>query len=306
MRIFKNRGDIFFSKTNKEKSTEQKILISALVFIVSFTIVFVTAFAIKYDFSAKKFFKPESLQTTSADSINNEISLPEVSGKNNFVVMVSDKNRLLFVYLLQVDMDSVSYKLTTLKPDTIADGKGLDEIFVSGDAENTKLACESLIGTDFDYYISFERDKFIEIFNDFGNIKYPMLEEIKYKNNTSAVPYSVKIKDGEQNLSGNDVVNLVRYYLENDKQSFANDLLLTCLVQQVNSDNLEKSDTLFRNFIKSVDTNISVKNYSLCTDSLLVLSNERTGVSIYNAPAQYKADKITDESLREVKGYFSK
>ena len=34
MRIFKNRGDIFFSKTNKEKSTEQKILLIALVIIV--------------------------------------------------------------------------------------------------------------------------------------------------------------------------------------------------------------------------------------------------------------------------------
>ena len=30
MRIFKNRGDIYFSKTNKKKSTEQKILLIAL------------------------------------------------------------------------------------------------------------------------------------------------------------------------------------------------------------------------------------------------------------------------------------
>ena len=40
MRIFKNRGDIFFSKTNKEKSTEQKILIIALVVIVIFSVIF--------------------------------------------------------------------------------------------------------------------------------------------------------------------------------------------------------------------------------------------------------------------------
>ena len=40
MRIFKNRGDIYFSKTNKKKSTEQKILLIALTVIVLFSVVF--------------------------------------------------------------------------------------------------------------------------------------------------------------------------------------------------------------------------------------------------------------------------
>lgn len=55
MRIFKNRGDIYFSKTNKERSAEQKFLIITLAVIVIFTIVFLSAVAIKFDFSAKKF-----------------------------------------------------------------------------------------------------------------------------------------------------------------------------------------------------------------------------------------------------------
>ncbi len=56
MRIFKNRGDIYFSKSNKEKSTEQRILIIALAVIIAFTVIFVLALSIKNDFSAKKFF----------------------------------------------------------------------------------------------------------------------------------------------------------------------------------------------------------------------------------------------------------
>ena len=39
MRIFKNRGDIYFSKTNKKKSTEQKILLIALTIMVSLKMV---------------------------------------------------------------------------------------------------------------------------------------------------------------------------------------------------------------------------------------------------------------------------
>ena len=66
MRIFKNRGDIFFSKTNKEKSTEQKILLIALVIIVLFSLVFMICVGAKNDFSVKKFFEPENLSTTQA------------------------------------------------------------------------------------------------------------------------------------------------------------------------------------------------------------------------------------------------
>ena len=66
MRIFKNRGDIYFSKTNKKKSTEQKILLIALTVIVLFSVVFMFIVGAKNDFSAKKFFEPEDLSTTAA------------------------------------------------------------------------------------------------------------------------------------------------------------------------------------------------------------------------------------------------
>lgn len=306
MRIFKNRGDIFFSKTNKEKSTEQKFLLFALVFIVAFTAVFVLITAVRNDFSAKKFFEPDNLQATAISDTSDEIILPQVSGKNNFVVMVSEEGNLLFAYLLQVDMDNVSYKLTALSPNTLSDGNSLAQIFKSSGAENTKIAVESLIGTDFDYYISFERDKFIEVFNNFGEIKYPVIDAVRYKDNDSAVPYSVRIKEGEQSIKGSDAVNLVRYYLDNSKPSFANDLLLACLVGQVNQDNYENREVLFRNFIKSAETNITVKDYSMSTDALLVLSASRTGVSVYNATAEYKGDSIKAESLREIRGYYTK
>lgn len=55
MRIFKNRGDIYFSKTNKKKSTEQKILLIALTVIVLFSVVFMFIVGAKNDFSAKNF-----------------------------------------------------------------------------------------------------------------------------------------------------------------------------------------------------------------------------------------------------------
>lgn len=305
MRIFKNRGDIYFSKTNKERSTEQKFLIISLAIIVIFTIVFLSAVAIKFDFSAKKFFEPDNLVITQDNTIEEEV-LPQVSGKNNYAVMISKDENLLFAYLVQVDLDNMSYKLSVLKESTLVEGRSLGDIYKASGAENTKIAVESLMKTDFDYYIAFERDKFVDIFDDFGDVNYSLVESVKYKDNNNAVPYSIRVREGNQDINGNQAVDLVRYYIDNNKISFANDLLLSCLTQQNNSVNFDKKDILFQKFIESSTTNITVKDFSKSEDRLIVLSSERAGISAYNAPFEYKNDKIKKDSLNEVKGYFVK
>lgn len=220
--------------------------------------------------------------------------------------MISKDENLLFAYLVQVDLDNMSYKLSTVKASTLVEGKSLADIYKMAGAENTKIAIESLLKVDFDYYIAFERDKFVDIFNDFGGINYSLVEGVKYKDNNNAVPYSIRIREGNQNIKGNQIVDLVRYYIDNNKISFANDLLLTCLSQQNNGDNFDDKDILFQKFIESSTTNITVKDYSKAEDRLIVLSSERAGISAYNAPFEYKNDKIKKDSLNEVKGYFVK
>lgn len=307
MRIFKNRGDIFFSKTNKEKSSEQRFLIIALVLIVIFSIIFVFVTAVKNDFSAKEFFKPDNISVTENVSENEIDILPQVSGKNNFIVLVSEENNLLFAGIIQTDMDNVAYKASMLRADTVVEGEKLGMIFKKSGAENVKKAVESLLNTSIDYYISMESDKFTEVYEKFGEINYPVINSIKYKNNDTAVPFSVRVKEGEQSLKGSQIIGLMRYYLDVEKKpSLANDIMLTILAQQINENNYKNKDELFEKFIASSKTNITVKNYSMAEDSLIVLSNENTGVKVYNAPAEYKNNKITKDSIKEVRGYFVK
>lgn len=307
MRIFKNRGDIFFSKTNKEKSSEQRFLIIALVLIVIFSVIFVFVTAVKNDFSAKEFFKPDNISVTENVSENEIDILPQVSGKNNFIVLVSEENNLLFAGIIQTDMDNVAYKASMLKADTVVEGEKLSMIFKKSGAENVKKAVESLLNTSIDYYISMKSDKFTEVYEKFGEINYPVINSIKYKNNDTAVPFSVRVKEGEQSLKGSQIIGLMRYYLDVEKKpSLANDIMLTILTQQINENNYENKDELFEKFIASSKTNITVKNYSMAEDSLIVLSNENTGVKVYNAPAEYKNNKITKDSIKEVRGYFVK
>lgn len=307
MRIFKNRGDIFFSKTNKEKSSEQRFLIIALVLIVVFSLIFVFVTAVKNDFSAKEFFKPDKVDVTETVTENEFDVLPQVSGKNNFIILVSEKGNLLFATLVQTDMDNISYKVSSFRADTLVEKEKLSTIFKKSGAENVKKAVEILLDTTFDYYISVESDKFAELYDKFGEINYPVINSIRYKNNDIEVPFSVRVKEGEQTLKASQVIGLMRYYLDVEKKpSLANDIMLSILTRQINKENYENKEELFERFIASAETNITVKNYSMANDSLIVLSNENTGVHVYNASAEYKNNKITKDSLKEVRGYFVK
>lgn len=308
MRILKNRGDIFFSKTDKEKSSEQKFLITALVIIIILTLAAVVITAAKSDFSVKKFFAPDNLEVTQQADDDAQAMLPEVSGKNNFLLLVSDEKNLLYACVIQTDMDNVSYKVCSLRADTVADGQKLGKIFSSSSAENVKTAVETLLGTEIDYYISLQGDKFAEVYDKFGEVNYPVASAVKYRDSDSASPYSVRVKEGEQSLKGTQVTGLMRYYLDvQDSCALANDLMLAILSQQINENNYEIRDELFSKFISSADTNITVRDYSAAGDALAVLSNSQTGVSVYNAAAEYgKGNEITKDSLKEIRGYFVK
>lgn len=309
MRIFKNRGDIYFSKANKEKSTEQKILIIALIVIIVFTLLFVSILCIVNDFSAKKFFEPENLVTAavSDDSTEEFEELPEVSGKTNFAAMIYEKDTLLFISLVQADMDNKSFKATVLKGDTELDGNRLSEVFASSGAQNVMNSIEANLGITLDYYISIENKAFIDFFNKLGSINYPILNDIKYKEDDSPVSFTIKMKSGEQKIDGKHFVNLIRYYVDGENNSSqANELLLAALSQQLNSENMEDCDDLFRQFSAIADTNITIRDFSLAGDKLKVITNDRANMSVYNAQAAFDGNKINDDDLKKIKGYFVK
>lgn len=306
MRIFKNRGDFYFSKSNRKKSNEQKILIIALTAIVCFTVTFLLAVGINNDFSAKKFFAPDEMPSTLSVESQEQIELPEVSGKANLLNIISKDGSLLFAELVQFDMDNVSYKVATLKPETQVEGVSLYETFEKSGSENVKKAVETLLSTEFEYYIQMESDDYADFFDDLGKVNYAVASDIRYKSDNLGVSYSVNIKAGEQSLNGTQTVNLVRYYLEQDNMSGANDLLLNCLQQQINSENYEDGDVLFSKLISMSDTNITVRDFSAAGDEFTVMTNDSTGVGVYSAAVEYEDNSFSDEQLQILRRYFVK
>ncbi len=307
MRIFKNRGDIYFSKSNKQKSREQSLLLISLAVIVVFTVIFTAGLGLKYHFSAKEFFAPDEEVTVTQNIADDDyLVLPEVSGKTNFIFTVTKEGELLFAGMLQADMDNVAYKTTLIKPQTVCDGESLAEIYRMSGINGVQAALEQMFTTTFDFYVDIDKKSFESLYDDMSDVSFPIVNEINYKDESSAVEYSVKMKAGEQKINGGDFVNLIRYYLDNDMCQAAGDLMLSSLQQHINPEFNEEKDELFTQLVSNSTTNITVRDFSIAESAFIVLTNEKVGVGVYNAYAEYSENEITDSSVRNVRGYYSK
>ena len=304
MRIFKNRGDIYIPSTKFKSDLEQKILLILLAFGVAFTCVFLVLVGIKYDFSIKNFFAPN----TEITQENNEIvKLPEISGKTNFLFIMNNSNtdEMYFCSLIQVDMDNIAYKVCTLDKNTYSDGKNLSDIYSTGGAGNVVNAVNSLLGIKIDYCIDESVEEYKKMYDSFGSINYLVLNEVRYKD-TSTYGFNIKLKAGNQSINGDLASKLIRYYLSESNYETVNEIMMTALSQQINPDNYNKKEKLFTALIELSKTNITITDFTKSENALKVLSSETTGVNVYSIVPVYESNKLTIESKENIKGYFNK
>jgi anionic cell wall polymer biosynthesis LytR-Cps2A-Psr (LCP) family protein len=307
MKIFKNRGDIYISKSKFKSSKEQRILVILLILIIVATIAFVILMNQKYS-TVSEFFADGEISTT-VQSDDNEIALPSISGKTNFMIMETDEEESIihYILLIQADNDSLSYKVTTLSPNMTIDGTSLLDLFESGGTASLQTRLTEYFGFEIDYYAQFEVDDFIEFANKMGSFVYPSNQEIRFSGGTGDDTYTIHINEGEQNISGKDLSNLLRYY-SNDSVNYStsNEVMLYALTELFNQDNFDDVESLFRMFITSSTTNITVRDFEDGKDALEVFCYKNTDVTVYSTIAEYENNALTQSSASEIKGYFSK
>lgn len=307
MKIFKNRGDIYIPKSGYKSSKEERILISLLVFIIIFTIVFLGLLSHKYS-SASQFFGEGEVEVTQ-NSDTDEIVLPEISGKTNYLIFETDdlNENIHYIYLIEADKDSMAYKVCALSPDTMIDDQSVTDIFSLGGGASLQTKMTEYFGFEIDYFAQFTTSSFVEFANDLGSFVYPSNEEIKFSGGKADDTYTIHINEGEQNIGGKELSNILRYYSK-DKPNFerANEIMLYALTSLFNQDNYDDAQALFRLFISSASTNITVRDFENGKDAIQVFCYKNTDITVYSCTAQYEKNIISQNSVQEIKGYFSK
>lgn len=305
MRLFKNRGDIYIPSTREKAEIEQKVLLIVLVFVVIFTAVFLLIFGIKYDFSVKNFFTPDDLQQQEEEVVQ---QLPEVQGKTNYLLILSNKNtqEMYFCSLFQADMDTVSYKSCTFSPQTVADENSVSQIYKNSGAAGVANSLSRLFGIEIDFYIDMDYSDYATMFDYLGSVNYTVLNDVIYKD-TSRYGYNIRISAGNQKLDGDNAVKLMRYYVSQENNYTAvNDILLSAASQHMNEENYANRESVFSRFIEYSQTDFTVRDFTQKQNNLLVLSSSTTGVNIYSVPVIYEGKNLTSDSVSDILGYFSK
>ena len=308
MKLFKNRGDIYIPKTGKGSSKEAKILFILLVFIVIFTVVFVALLGHKYHSAAEFFGEGEVTVTQNAE--NDEMNLPKITGKTNFLVMETDDadRTIHYMILVQADKGSVSYKAAALSTDLNLDGEKIKDIYSTGGGAALQARLTEYLGVEIDYYAVFDTSSFVEFTGKLGSIIYTVNEDIRFSGGGEDDRYTIHLNEGEQKLGGREITNLLRYYSSEKKDYFSeSELALKALTGLLNKDNYEKSESLFRLFVKSAKTDITVRDFENGKNSIYVYCAENDAVTIYTVSSNYDENgALTPDSLKEIKGYFTK
>jgi len=308
MRLFKNRGDFYIPKSGKGSSKEAKILFILLIFIVLFTVAFVILLNHKYDSAAEFFGKGEVTVTQKEE--DNELNLPTITGKTNFLVMETDDSgtNLHYIIILQADKNSVSYKAAALSTELSLDGEKIKDVYKTGGGAGVQKRLTEYLGFEIDYYAVFTTNSFVNFTGKLGTIIYPVNSDIRYSGGSGDDKYTIHLNEGEQKLSGRDISNLLRYHNEKTKDYFTEgELVLKALTGLFNAENYEKAESLFRLFIKSTTTDISVRDFENGKNAVYVYCVRNNDITIYTVNSQYDDNNVlTQNSAREIKGYFSK
>ncbi|MBE6719413.1 MAG: hypothetical protein E7571_02000 [Ruminococcaceae bacterium] len=306
MKIFKNRGDIYIPKSDYKSSGETRFLRITLVLIVLFTAAFVVILSRQYS-SAKDFFGRGEVSVTQETVTN--VALPEIEGKTNFLIFETDTEQTVihYIYLFQADRDNKAYKVCTLSPDTVIDNNSIYDIYSSGGGASLQTKLTEYLGIQIDYYAAFDSTSFSDFCSKLGTFVYPNDEELKYSTDLEEDNYTIHLRKGDQTLDSQTFSNLLRYYSNQEKNyNKANNAVLYAFTSLINEENYEDAEALFRLFVKSSSTNITVRNFENGRDGLIVFSKLGSKVPVYSTQIEYEGNTLTQNSVENIKGYFNK
>lgn len=305
MKIFKYRGDFYIPKSDYKSSKEARILHIILIFTIIFTVAFLIMLSRSYS-SASDFFGKGEV-TVTEENVTEE-ALPEIEGKTNFLVFETDdfEESIHYIYLLQADKSGKAYKFCALSPNTVINGEKLIDIYKTGGGASMQTKLTEYLGVQIDYYVAFNNSNFVNFCDKLGTFVCHVYKEIKFSGGTSDDKYTIHFKEGEETLDAKNFSNLMRYYCYEEKNyALQNEILMRAYTSLFNTENFEDCDSLFRLLIKSSSTNITVRNFENGKDALTVFCKMNNEITVYSTEVKYKKNKLTQESIKNIKGYFS-
>lgn len=290
-------------KTNKFRK-ENQLLTIMTVSVSVFAIIFLLFIFAKNDFNIRTMIPDESNSTSTSDNNIESVEFPELQGKASALLMAvsasGDYQR--FCALIQIDLDNKNYEICSFPVNTVISGKTVGAIYSESGPSGVRDAFSSLLEIPIDRYICVTEPNFKKFVSYLGNVQYTFPDHIKYSGSGEDF-FSLRIKSGEQTLTGDQMIKLCRYSGEIQKDfKLQNELLLEMIAQGMSEENYADGELLFKKLVNVVKTDMTVSDFTNNVESLSVLTDDNYTMNLVTV----ETDGNYSEAGFEISGKMKK
>lgn len=254
-----SKKNIFVNKNKKLKPF--LLAFSAFIIILAVCSVFLFMNSIDYDFDNIFGNTTEEQTETTEKPEQEKFFVSSLSGKSNILFAVKgDDGSFSSAFLVLTDFDD-----ETMMVELIDDCAGLSSSYKESSDNGLKNFITSLYGVNIDKYAIFEQKQFKNVLSMFDGITITFDQPVDYKSHE----FNLKIDSGVQTISG----DMAYKYFSVIDNSQREKVLCEIIYSVLSPEYVEKSDVLFKEFVNSCVTDISIIDYSEAIDDLKIYSN---------------------------------
>lgn len=262
-------------RTTQEKQTKRfRLFVLGFVgFLLAFALLSVAYMLKSHRLSTADLFPQKEVESTEGST---DEALAQLSGKATFMLAcVSDeKDELYFVAAVNADLDSGEVRVCAFSPDTAAEVSGsqnsLEGLYKTGGSKELKKAVDALCGFTTDKYAVSTESQFKNAINVLSGAQISVPERISYKTKE----LSLSLVPGNQTVKGETLLKYFRYCLtpSGGGAQMQGELLCVLFSQYINKTYLASGRSYFSQIIDSLDTDISIVDFSRCERTLSAMA----------------------------------
>lgn len=257
----------FTTEEDQKRKRTRLFLLAFFSFVIVFgsLSLFILGYSSGFDLN-KMIGKPEDPATTDpSDAI--ESLLPEISGRAVFLLAcgADDGQTLHMVALVGADMDEQLFSVYMVDPATRVQAGSrnlsLEEHYQLGGIGELQLAVEASTGVKADRYLYATEKGFKAVLRALGNgVAVDVPSEIDYRGED----FTLRLQPGEQTLNADTLLKWVKYTGGGRAAQLKRQSLMLCAVldQLINVENVRDADSLFKEIVNQVESDISMLDYT--------------------------------------------
>lgn len=257
---------LLMNNKNMFSSTKERKLKPFLIsFAVFFIILICCSFflfmnSINYDFdNLVEKNTTEVVQNETEGTIHNYY-VSDLSGKSNILFAVKDDaDEIDLAFIVIADFDA-----KTMQVEFIDDKSAMTRVYATDGEKGLKANLSERYNFPIDKYAIFDDKDFKSFLSKFEGIKIDLKSKVEYKSHE----FNLTLEAGKQSVSGDIAYKLLTVVDNDAMENLLCDIIDSVLIPKY----IDKSDSLFKTFVNSCITDISIVDYTDKIESLKIYS----------------------------------